>query len=198
MSEQEQKLRNEILNDAKRKAERTVTRAKRDAEKALNDARAEQEAERQQSLEQAAGRGDARSRAILSTVSQEVRRSRLTSRETIIAKCLDEALSQTNSLSGNEASESLVALLQEAVAALGSDELVVRVSPKEADMLTPEFLSAQGLIPGLLKIQADDAIAGGVVVETPDGRRRFDNTHATRRARLLEPLRTLLAGDIEF
>ena len=62
----------------------------------------------------------------------------------------------------------------------------------------PDSLAKLGIDPATLAIVADDAIPGGLVVQSADGRRQFDNTYATRRERLHEQLRTLLAGEIEF
>jgi vacuolar-type H+-ATPase subunit E/Vma4 len=198
MSEQEQKLRDEILNDAKRKAERTVSRARREAEKAHEQAADEQRAEREQALARVAERADARCRAILATVSQEVRQRRLRAREDIIERCLDEALALAAGLSGEEAKESLRGLLAEALQALGPGEAVIRLRAEDASLLSAEFLSSLGADPATLTVKADETIGGGVVVESADGRRQFDNTYATRRERLRERLRTLLAGGIEF
>jgi vacuolar-type H+-ATPase subunit E/Vma4 len=198
MSDQEQKLRDEILNDAKRKAERTLTRAKRDAAKAHEQAADEQKTEREQALARATERADARCRAILATVSQEVRQRRLRARENIIEQCLDEALAGAAGLSGDDAKTSLGGLLAEAVQALGPGEAVVRVRPEDAAAISAEFLSSLGVDPATLTVQTDESLGGGVIVESADGRRQFDNTYATRRERLREQLRTLLAGEIEF
>ena len=92
-------LRDEILSDAKRKADRTLTRARKDAKKAHGQAAEEQRTEREAALGRAQERADARSQAILATVSQEVRRRRLLAREEVIAACVDEALSATKALS---------------------------------------------------------------------------------------------------
>ena len=198
MTEQEQKLRDEILADAGRKAERARAKAQRDAEKARKQAETDQQAERAALLARAAERGAAQSRSILVTVAQEVRRRRLLARETVIERCLDEALDAADGLAGDELDRSLGELLAEALAALGDGPVLVRVAPGAAGTLSPERLAALGIDPARLTVIPDEALGGGLVAESPEGARRFDNTYATRRERLRERLRTLLAGDIEF
>jgi vacuolar-type H+-ATPase subunit E/Vma4 len=198
MSEQEQKLRDEILNDAKRKAERALSRAQKDAKKAHDQAATDQKTERDQALGRAQERASARSQAILATVSQEVHRRRLLAREEVIEACIDDALAATVELSADGALKSLGGLLTEALAALGPGEATVRVRPDDVSALGPDFLAKLGINPSTLAIEADETIVGGLIVQSADGRRQFDNTYATRRERLHEQLRTLLASEIEF
>ena len=198
MNEQEQKLRDEILKDAKRKAERALTRAKRDADKACKQAETAQASEREQALARAGERAATQSRAVLATVAQEIRRRRLLAREEIIERCLDEALTVAESLPAEEYRRSLGELLAEALAALGPGEATIRVRPADLDLLSPPCLTTLGIESAGLTVVADAAIVRGVVAESHDGRRQFDNTYATRRKRLRERLRTLLAGEIDF
>jgi len=198
MNEQEQKLRDEILSDAKRKAERALTRARRDADKARRQAETDQESEREQGLARAGERAAVQSRAVLATVAQEVRRRRLLAREEIIDRCLDEALTAAEDLPAEDSRRSLGELLAEALAALGPGESTIRVRPADLDFLSSQCLTALGIESAPLTVVADTTIAGGVVAESHDRLRQFDNTYATRRKRLRERLRTLLAGEIEF
>ena len=198
MNEQEQKLRDEILSDAKRKAERALTRARRDADKARRQAETDQASEREQALARAGERAAVQSRAVLATVAQEVRRRRLLAREEIIERCLDEALTAAESLPAEDSRRSLGELLAEALAALGPKEVTIRVRPADLDLLSSQCLATLGIESAPLTVVADTTIAGGVVAESHDGLRQFDNTYATRRKRLRKRLRTLLAGEIEF
>jgi len=198
MNEQERKLRDEILEDAKRKAERALTRGKREAAKVREQAATEQQAERDNALQRAGDRAEAQGRAILATVDQEVRRGRLIAREEVVTRCLDEALAAARSLPPAEAQESLGELLSEAVAAFGPGPLTVRVHPTAAAAFSAERLTALGLAPESLEVVPDESVVDGLVAASPDGLRQFDNTYATRCKRLRERLRTLLADGIEF
>ncbi len=193
MNQQEQKLRDEILNDARRKAERALARAERDAAKARDEAAEEQRAEREQALERARQRADIRSRAILVTVDQEVRRQRLLAREAILERCLDQALETACSLPPEDARRSLAELLDEALAALGPGPAKVRARPADAAVLASAISDA-----AQVTVTDDERLGAGLVAESPDGLRQFDNTYATRRERLRERLRTLLAEGIDF
>lgn len=194
MNQQEQKLRDEILNDAKRKAERIQARAERDAAKAREQATEEQRAEREQALERARQRADTRSRAILVTVDQEVRRQRLVARESILERCLDRALAAACSLPPEEERRALAELLDEALTALGPGPAKIRACPADAAVLSSAILDD----PANITVTADERLGAGLVAESPDGLRQFDNTYATRRQRLRERLRTLLADGIDF
>lgn len=190
MNEQERKLREEILDDAKRKAERTLARAKREADEARKQVATEQQAERDQALQRAAERAQAQSRSILATVDQEVRLRRLAAREEIIERSLDEALAGARGLAVADAQQSLAELLAEALEALGDGAVTVRVNPKSVAALKVD--SAK------VTVVADETVADGLIATSADGRRQFDNTYAMRRKRLRERLRTLLADGIEF
>jgi vacuolar-type H+-ATPase subunit E/Vma4 len=198
MNEQERKLRDEILSDAKRKAERTVARAEREAAEAHKQMVEEQQTEREQALERARQRADARSRAILVTVDQEARRQRLLAREEILGRSLDQALEAARSLSPEEAQRSLTELLSEAMTALGPGPAKIRVRPADADLFSPELLAKLGHDAGTVSVIGDERMTPGIIAESSDGLRRFDNTYATRCERLRERLRALLADGIDF
>ena len=87
----EKVLCDEILSDAKRKADRARKRAEREAKKILTEAgkKADEAAER--TLGIARERGDRQAQAILATVAIEVQRDLLEAREAELDKLFDAA-----------------------------------------------------------------------------------------------------------
>ena len=72
MQEQEEKLRQEIIGDARTKADRLIKRAKRDAEKRAARARERQDKARQVRVKEAELRAEGRVRAILAGIDHEI------------------------------------------------------------------------------------------------------------------------------
>jgi vacuolar-type H+-ATPase subunit E/Vma4 len=146
---QEDLLRDEILEDARRRADRTLKRAERDAAKALDRARQDLETQRQATLEQARTRAEGEVRALIAGVEQEKRRRRLQVREEALDDVLQSALDQARNLAEPaRARESRTRLLIEAARAVGpEDGLVIEVDAVTCGLLTEDGIRA--LVTGL-------------------------------------------------
>ena len=83
------------------------------------------------------------------------------------------------------------ALLKEALGQLGSDSAIVQADPHSSELISRELL--EPLSKELnLKLQMGEPLkeGTGVIVQTLDGHRRFDNTLETRLGRLQDSLRS--------
>jgi vacuolar-type H+-ATPase subunit E/Vma4 len=199
--EQEQKLQQEMLEDAERKARRIIDRAKRDAEKMLASEQGDNEALRELRLEDAEREAGERAQAILASIEQERRRRWLTRREAAITDVIDAALQELQAADSATVRKSLTALLEQALTVVNSVDVRVLTSPAQAavvrEILPAVFKQVLGQATRNSAAPAvceDAGIAGGVVVESLDGVRRYDNTYRARLARLGDELRAAILG----
>ncbi len=179
-----------------------MAQARDEAQRILGDAESKARAIRQQAQTQA----EAERKAIVQRVQDEARRAR----EQVIASAQLEAqslkLQRREQLLGRvfaAARQNLAALqespdypeivrhlLREAVDHLAADEVRVRADPKTQQVLEQGLLAEVEAQAGV-HIALGEPLARGVglVVETPDGHRRLDNTLETRLSRMQENLR---------
>jgi vacuolar-type H+-ATPase subunit E/Vma4 len=84
-----------------------------------------------------------------------------------------------------------LALLKEALGHLGSESAIIQADPRTSDLVANEMLEP---VSKELKVQlqmGEPLKEGtGIIVQTPDGHRRYDNTLETRLRRLQEQLRS--------
>jgi len=200
MNEQETKLREEIERDAAAKSAELLAQARVAANAIAAQAAAEIAVIRSAELAKAEALAEAHCRAILSGTETEVRRRWMLRREAVIEAALADGLKRAES--AGEMAPALELLLAEAVAGLAPvvDGLVISARPAEVALLTPQLLAAAAKLAGLAesaaatwKVAADGALSAGLVVTAADGRRRSDQTFATRLARLRPELRMQVA-----
>ena len=198
--------------DIKALSRAVISDARGDAEQNLSEARAKADAIRKQAEQDAAAERD----RILQKATQEAERLRsqsvasaqlkartleLEQREKLLEQVFGTARQQLASVQkSTDYEKTAQRLLNEALVRLGAAKVVVR-----ADATTQKLFSAAVLekISKELNIQmklGEPLKQGtGVVVETEDGRRQYDNTLETRLARLQETLRSpvfhLLMGE---
>lgn len=202
MSDQEEKLRQEILGDAGRRAERAVSRAERDGRTALETARKELDDEREQELGKARRRGEERYIALTARIRHDIRRQWLAAREQCLEELLSETLAKVISGETVDRGESCRQLLREAFEAMGPGEMVVRIRPVDASLLGPESIAeilktvfGASALEARVEIRHDEKMDAGIQVESADGRRIFDNTYRMRLRRLKASLRAILAEE---
>ncbi len=197
MNPQEDKLQAEILSDAKTRAERLIARANNDADKARQQAAEEIERNRQERLAEATAEAESKCRSIVVDIQQETRRRWLLASESCLAAFLREAQAAVERGDGIDRARSLTLLAREALAAIGPGDCEVVVGPADAALATPEWLTtlARELFgandASRYAVRTDPSLRGGLIVSSADGRRRFDNSYATRLKRLWDDLRSI-------
>jgi vacuolar-type H+-ATPase subunit E/Vma4 len=204
MNAQEEKLRQEILGDAQRKAERTRKRARRDAEKNLQSVRDKQQAARTKRLEAAEREAAEKHRAVIAGIEYMIRKRWLLLREEILRELFAAILPEIEAGDGIDRERSLRELLREGLEAIGPAATILRVHPRDLEVLdetarAEEWRAAcgdrQGDASPDMQVETDENITGGLILETRDGRNLFDNTYATRLVRLKRMLRAELCAD---
>ena len=173
-----------------------------DAEKILADAREKSEAIRQQGqqqadarraeiLEQASREAQRIHSEILSTAQLKARTLQLDQREKLLDEVFEAARQQLNSIQkSTDYPKTARLLLTDALARLGVDQAVIRVDPGTSKYLTEEVLQEiSGQSGTKIKLGPPLEHGIGVIAETTDGHRQYDNTLETRLARFRDTLR---------
>ena len=193
---QEERLQQEILAEAKNRADKIVARATRAANTAKERAEKEAQTLRERTLEQTRKEAADKARNIVQGIWMEERKMWLRKREECLTAFFDSLLKEIQELKADDADrvKSLEKLAKEALAGLETDEVLVSVAEKDLPLVTPQWVTAQAGRPMKAAVVADKAIQGGIRIATPDGRQVFDNTYAGRLARFQEEFRQELAG----
>ncbi len=198
MEPQEEKLRQEILADAKKRADRIIARAKSDAANAEKAAAAANEKLRQERLAAAQEESDVRHRSIIQGLWSEKRKLWLVARE----ECLDALFAEVRQeavaipVDDPRHGQSLARLIAEGIASVDAPEVVLQVTEADAKLVTPAWLQKnlpEEFAAVKISVQCDKAIRGGVKISSADGRRNFDNTYGGRLHRLHESFREEIA-----
>jgi vacuolar-type H+-ATPase subunit E/Vma4 len=196
------KLREEILADARRESEQIVIRAKQDAEKSLNNAVTEADRLRQERLDQAHVEASRRSELILATVSIETGRLRAARIEGLLESVRKEAQQQLLAHEGFDYQETVIALAAHAISQMAGDAFVVKLSEAEQtilpDGLADEIAHRVGR-PVSINVLYEEHITGnGVIVEDTEGRQVWDNRFMKKLERLWPELRRQIAMEASF
>lgn len=185
-------LSHAVLSDVRGDAEQILADAKAKAEEIRKQAAEEAAAERAKILEKAAVEAErVRSQAI-ATTQLKARTMELEQRENLLNNVFETAqqkLSSAHNSSDYEKTANL--LLREALTQLGASAALVR-----ADATTQKFYTTSALeklskeLEVKIKLGEPLSQGMGVVVETEDGHRQYDNTLETRLKRMRDTLRS--------
>jgi len=185
-------LSSAVLSDVRGDAERLLADARVRAEGIRKQAREQADAERAKILEQAAAEAEqVRAQAIAST-QLKARTLQLDQREKQLASVFEAALQKLPGVQqSSDYDKTARLLLREAVTQLGATDVVVRADKVTRKLYTASVL--EKLSKELhVQIQLGEPLktGTGVIVETPDGRRQFDNTLESRLKRMHSALRS--------
>jgi len=194
---QEEKLAQEILGDAKTKAERTIARARNEAAKNIDKAKDEAAKKREARLAEATRDIESKCKSILLDVERESRRHWLLKREACIEEMLQTALQTASQTTGDAHAKSMAMLAEEAFKAIGPAAMTVTFPSQDSALVTPQWLQAiaekvfgAGYSAPFTLDPRPDALPG-IIFATDDGQRTFDNTYASRLAKMKDELRLL-------
>ena len=197
---QEDKLRQEILGDAKLNAERIVARAKNEAQKTIDAAQAEVDQKRADRLREANEEADSKCHSILLDVQRESTRHWLLQREQCIDEMFQEAVRQASEMTGEEHEKSLLQLAEEAMVAVGPADMRVIFNSKDAAIITEPWLRAiavklfgEKAAQVAFTLEPGDNAPAGIAFATTDGARTFDNSYAARLRNMKDTLRIALS-----
>ena len=197
---QEEKLRQEILGDAKLNAERIVARAKNEAQKTIDAAQAEVDQKRAERMREANEDTEAKCHSILLDVQRESTRHWLLQREQCIDDMFQEAVKQASETTGEVHEKSLQQLAEEALTAIGPADMRVIFNSKDAAIITEPWLRAiaeklfgEKATQVTFTLEPGDDTPAGIAFATTDGARTFDNSYAARLRNMKDTLRITLS-----
>jgi len=197
-----EKLREEILADAGREAEKIVIRAKQEAEALLTSAAAEADRLRQERLDEANAEAAHQSEMILATVPVEIDRLSAARVEALLATIYEEAGERLLAREGFEYRETVIALATYAIRQMEGDAFVVKLSGADqailGDALAEEIAGRVGRPVSITISNAPDISEGGVIVEDGEARQLWDNRLLKRLERLWPELRRQIAMQANF
>ena len=177
-------------------AETVITQAQERAQRTRTAAAAEAESIRDAARRQGEERGRRRAAEILTLADAESHREWLHAREQLIDAAIEQAwhaLARFPEMP--DATQVLTRMIAEALAALPPG--AVRMHVPEAYAAIFDAAQRAGAIPNGRVVHVEKAtLAGGVIVETEDGRVRFDNSFDARGRRRRETLRRLVADTL--
>ncbi|MGB2755538.1 MAG: V-type ATP synthase subunit E family protein [Phycisphaerae bacterium] len=191
-------LREEILADARRQAERTVRRAEREAEDAHQKARKEADADRDSRLDAARREAERRHNLVLAAIPVEEARMRAQRVEEVLEAIRDEARARLLGR-GADYRACLVRLAAEAVSNMAGERFVLELGAADLKAVgngladdVRKAVGRQGLQIAVAPEPVD--IEAGIIVRDDDGRQVVDNSLAARLERLWPALRLAIGA----
>ena len=186
------RLRETIMTEAKRDRQRILSTAQGQVDEIREQAESDATSERDRIVETAEVKAARIKREAVGSAGLEARAFKTRRRESLIQCVFDEALERLANPSELEDYKSVVeGLVAEASEHLGGLD-VVKVSGDKAtlDLMDREFLDNLGEVIGYHIEVGEPLLEGtGIILESPDGRLRYDNTFQTRLSRMRSALR---------
>lgn len=181
-----------VLNDVQGSAEQILAQAKTKAEGIRQQAQEQAEAERAKIMEQASVEAERVRSQVVATSQLKARTKLLEQREKLLEEVFDTAKQRLPSvLRGSDYEKTAQRLFREALLQLGADTAIVRADEETLKSLTTSILEDMSK-ETQVQIQLGDPLEKGlgVIAETEDGHRQYDNTLETRLKRMQDTLRT--------
>lgn len=181
-----------VLSEARAQADKVLADARAKADAIRQRAEGEATAARDEIMQRAAQEVERIRRQATSAAQIQARTQQLEHREKLLSRVFDSARQQLSSVQQwSDYDQIACQLLREALSSLDAPEAVVRADKTTRPLLADRVLNE---ISNELKLElhmGEPLEHGtGVVVETKDGRRRYDNTLETRLSRMQDSLRS--------
>jgi vacuolar-type H+-ATPase subunit E/Vma4 len=184
-------LRQAIMQDVNQEAEQILTDAQTQADSLRTEAEVQANAERDDILQQARQEAETTRTQAAATAQIEARTLKLKRREQLLQRTFDAARERLASAQQwSDYGQIVRRLVHEGVKHLDADEIIVRADGETQKMLDDDALDKLSKELNV-HVHAGEPLAQGtgVVLETPNGHRRYDNTLETRLARIRDGLR---------
>jgi V/A-type H+-transporting ATPase subunit E len=194
-------LRDEILADAQRQAQRLIRKAEREAKSVLDKAAADIQEERSSKLEAAQAKADRKRTLITATVPVEIGRMRAARVEQELLALRDQVRAKLRQREGYEYVETLASLAVEALASMEGETFVLELS--EADRQAVGDALAASVEQRVQRPNITVTVSpkpapidSGVIVRDQQGRQVWDNSLDARLDRMWPMLRSQIAEHV--
>src|SRR2546425_1925114 len=198
MAESLDKLHNRILSDAKLKAAGIVEQAEEKSKQILGEAQAQAQRDADDILSRASLEAESIRRSILSSRIRANRLRILDEKNKIVQSILRTVEKSLSDIASSDQFDStLKRFVAEAVEAVGTDNVLVKIGFRNADKKSLQSLG-QSLPKGTKLIAEETAVddLGGVVASDPEGKTIFSNSFRARLERLDNELLTTISSAI--
>jgi vacuolar-type H+-ATPase subunit E/Vma4 len=197
-------LRDEILADAQRQAERMIRKAERDAQAIVDKAAAESRQERETKLAAARAAAEHQHVLTLATVPVEIGRLRAIRVERELSALRDQVRTTLLARQGYPYGESLTVLAAEAIACMEGNEFILELSQDDLREFGATLVEAVrkriGRADVAVSVRAapEDItdITAGVLIRDGQGRQIWDNSLDARLRRMWPLLRSKVAQQL--
>ena len=196
-----QALSRAVLSEARAEAEQIVADAKAKADATRQRAQEQAAAERAEILARASQEAERIRGQAIATTQLKARTLQLERREKLLDSIFEAARQQLPTVQqGTDYDQVVHHLLREALIHLGADAAQVRADERTRMLLTDQVLAIISKeVGGQVQLGTPLKQGTGLIVETAEGHRQYDNTLETRLSRLQEKLRSpiyhLLLGE---
>jgi vacuolar-type H+-ATPase subunit E/Vma4 len=190
-----------VMSEARSEADQILSEARGKADVIRQNAQKQAEVERNEILARASQDAERSRRQAVATAQIKARSVQLASREAVLNKVFESARKQLPTVQQwSDYDKTAAGLLHEALSRLGASQAQIYADPATRQHLTGQLLERFSKELNMeLRLMEPLEQATGVIVETEDGRRRYDNTLETRLNRMQDALRTpvyhLLMGE---
>lgn len=193
----EQVLGDEVIADARRRAERIGRRGQREAERIRKKAEKQAHEVAQAILDDAHQRAQHSAQMVLATLEVEAHKANLALREEVVQASLEAAWQKLLAKDDYDYPAALSRLAAAAVAQMPGEEFVLQLAQEDGDRLTDglcerieQAVRREKQREVKVRLSPEPSrFVGGCVVFSADGRLRYDNSFEARRRRLHQHLR---------
>jgi len=194
-------LRDEILADAQRQAERLIHKAEREAQSFIDKATADSRQEQQSKLAAAQASADRSRTLMLATLPVDIGRTRSVRVERELLTLRDRVREALDTRAGFDYEQTLVNLAAEALGRMEGDEFILELSVQDLKAMGQTLPAAVRKQIGrshiTITVSSEPAdITGGVIIRDLVGRQVWDNSLRARLNRLWPQLRNQLAESL--
>jgi len=197
---QTERLREEILKDANKKAEELVNNAKNEAEAILINAHVQAEKIKKEIIENAYQEAERKSELILATVPVEIARFKAEHIESLLDTIYQGAYKRLQNLEGIDYTEVLINLAFDAINKMAGDIFNIKISwagfNLDGDFLAQEITNRIDRPVTVTISEETNIVSPGIIIEDNEGRQIWDNRLTERLRRLWPALRRKIASDI--
>ena len=196
-----QALSRTVLNEAHAEAERIMAEAQANAQAARERAQAQASSERDEILSRASQEAERLRGQAIASAKLQAHTAALKRREELLNSVFEAARQQIAEVPLRDDYDQIAcALLRQALINLGADTVVVRADERTQTALTDQLLAEVSEELGVQVKHGTPLEHGvGLIVQTTDGHRQYDNTLEARLERLQNTLRApvlrLLKGE---
>ena len=180
-----EKISEAVVSKVKLDAQNIIREAKEKAQEEIEKAKRQQELRFQKEKQEALEEAEWEAAKIMAQASTKARQELSRRKADIIAKIINGAKEKLPQISSDESAS--LNLIREAMEGLGADKARIYVSSKDVSRVK-KFLEADRELSGKIVEVKESNCLGGVIAEDAEGKLRIDNTYETRLEMLLPKL----------